>query len=350
MKFGLCRVKWGRMITKVQANLVRNTWIRFCLLYPIFLVAYRLFANYENVFVIDGAVVFYGVLAVGGWIASFATGRATKSRAAPSQEPILPRPVISRQPDHQKFEHFVPLQPASLSKLSLPNERDQIKATIWSQSHPDKLPADLFEMRIDEDGLFIQIRKTEDIDNLVETVFKSSTRVFLFRLNLPSISLFCQLLLGQRRAASVYFRSTGKIYKIERRAHVRVPIEIRPRIQIAFTLEPTAVRKIEFKAQVSSLLMAPIMDLSQGGLAIYLDEKSKQKIEVGAKLYNGIFEVASRKIKFVGEVKHIRKLRHQLGGLQYKAGILFTEISNEDRNFIAQYVNEESMRYLGRLN
>jgi hypothetical protein len=138
--------------------------------------------------------------------------------------------------------------------------------------------------------------------------------------------------------AGLQFKLPGKVFKVQRRKDLRLPIPDSFTIKVDFNDPLTPDTRTTKK----------VLDISASGLAFVIDADEVPMYPTGLVLKDLTFTVRNKTIKTGAEIRHSRALRPDGRHKGHAVGVLFKDIRPGESQHIAGFVFEESRKYFSR--
>lgn len=240
--------------------------------------------------------------------------------------------------------HFVPVEdPAEADALLREGIRSLASAILWVKEHTRVIHTHLHTIaenpKDKKKELLVWIPKDVDVAQVTVELNKLKISDYFFSVSLPQAMIFFKVRLKGIEDRGFRFEIPGRIYKVQRRKDMR------------FSIQDGYVVKVEFKDPLfpSKRMARNVIDLSAGGLAIFVPIDEGPLFTDGLKLKEMSFQIKGRKFNVEGEVRHKRDLRPINRRNGVKVGILFKKLKEEDRAWLSEYVMEECRKYFTQL-
>lgn len=240
------------------------------------------------------------------------------------------------------FKDFEPIDDSKeIEKFLWEAGKTLAQAYIWVPSDPE-LSHRSYCLSVEVDPKRMTFWVSTDFDikpwiNYWATQTRSQ-QFALFNLSLSRATLFFRAKFIGHDAAGLIFEIPGKVFKVQRRKDVRLPIPD------GYTV------RVEFQRPGSKRLDSPkLIDVSAGGLAFAIPEGDQQLYPPGTILQKVRFILRGREFKVDCEVRHSHTLSRDSRTPGYKIGVIFKDIKAGDSQALASYVFEESRKLFARI-
>ena len=214
-------------------------------------------------------------------------------------------------------------------------------AMIWTKDQGETITSHLSVFSDSTDSFYCWIPKSLDARKFVDEVSNSPTKDCFFSVSLLKANIFFRAELMGFDAAGLRFKFPSKIFKVQRRGDVRMPI-------------PEHISmKVEFKDPLfpEKTMSKRVLDLSGTGMAFYVTDDDSALFPTGLTLNDFVFTVRNKRFVCRAEVSNARKLRSQTGELLaagHAVGVRFLDLRPGDHQHIAGFVFEASRKYFSK--
>lgn len=191
-----------------------------------------------------------------------------------------------------------------------------------------------------EKTFYIPPPKDADTEDLIKQSRIDQTFEYLFHLSLDRALFFFKSKIIGSDNAGIMFKQPEKIYKIQRRKDIRLPIPFGYTIKVSFK-DPLNPNKTMIKN---------MCDISVGGLSFFIEDEETPLFPEGSILENVTFKIFTHLVKVKIEIKHKVVQNDESNHTTYKVGVAFVDLDAKDQNQISKYVTEESRKYFTKLN
>lgn len=212
---------------------------------------------------------------------------------------------------------------------------------IWTKDQSEVISSHLSVFGESTNTFYCWIPKSLDVEGFVNEVNSSGTKDCFFSVSLLKANIFFRAELLGYDTAGLRFRFPTKVFKVQRREDVRLPIPSH------------TTMKVEFKDPLfpEKTMIAKVQDLSATGMAFIINDDDAPLFPKGLTLSDFSFSVRNKKFKVRAEVSNIRKQRSPTGELLAKGhvvGVRFLDMRPGDHQHIAGFVFEESRKYFSK--
>ncbi len=227
-----------------------------------------------------------------------------------------------------KTEETLPLLQSAIARKS--------RLQCWSPGQKHSYTSRIVKVNETSGLISISIAKENPGgDEFEAALVRESFEEILFSLQLPTDIIFFKAELRRGESGFITARVKVPIFKIQRRLALRLPI---PGARTVLIQLPNA-------AQIS----AELVNLSEGGIAVSLNEKSEFDLLVATKsLVRITFEVNEIPVSTSALIRHGFSAGSTMVKKAYRIGIAFQGIDVKLKDRLSQYVFEESAKFLGR--
>lgn len=162
----------------------------------------------------------------------------------------------------------------------------------------------------------------------------------LFSLNLPTDVVFFRGQLRPGDESALNFKVSPPVYKVQRRRNLRLPVSEGRASSVRIQLSASDAKPIE----------ASLMNVSEGGVGVLVqDESVYARLPQGKRLAIVSFTLDGHDYQATGEVRYAGVISGAKVKKQYRIGIQFVSIDRASSDRLANFVFEESSKYLGRI-
>jgi len=209
---------------------------------------------------------------------------------------------------------------------------------IWTAEHEQVINSHLNVFSEATHTFYCWAPKSLDTQAFFAAVSQSPLRECYFSVSLVRANIFFRSEFLDLDTGGLQFRIPNKVFKVQRRNDVRLPI-----------LENFAM-KVSFKDPLFPLqeMNKKVLDISAGGLAFMITEDESAIFPKGLILKDVTFMIGNRKLTTRAEISNVRELRDDRNKGYHAVGIHFLDLRPGDAQYIAGYVFEESRKYFMR--
>jgi hypothetical protein len=211
-------------------------------------------------------------------------------------------------------------------------------AMIWTKDQEQVLNSHLSVFSDSTDSFYCWAPKDFDSKKFVADVQASAHSECFFSVSLFRANIFFRASFVALDTAGLLFKFPTKIFKVQRRNDVRLPL-----------LDFLAV-KVHFRDPLfpDKESIRKVLDISAGGMAFLIHEEDVPLYPVGLTLNDFLFKVANRTFKIRAQISNSRKLRDEKHKGAFAVGVQFLDLRPGDVQHIASWVFEESRKYFTR--
>lgn len=186
--------------------------------------------------------------------------------------------------------------------------------------------------------LYAWIPKEVDPEKLISDLVDMNAHDCFFSVSLSGANIFFKAAIKGYDKGGFHFFMPEKIFKVQRRRDVRLSIP------------DGYVLKASFQDPLfpETHLNKKVIDISAGGLAFQATEFEEGLFHVGLILDKFQFTIKGREVVLQAEVRHIQKMPETSKHKGLKVGVMFKNMKPGDAQHVAQYVFEESRKYLSK--
>ncbi len=218
--------------------------------------------------------------------------------------------------------------------------QSKVSVLCWTKDQAQNLKAPI-ETVFETSGIvFFSFFKNTEAEAFQRRLGQLAISEIFVSVTLPTDVVFFKAELRRVDDRFIHFRLINPMFKVQRRAGLRLPVPEHNKMQAHFEYPSGSGLKVE----------APLLDISSGGIALlFTDQPCRDEFKTGSLLGELNFMIRERKISVICEVRYTREISFSKLKKGIKVGIQFLQISESDRDFIAEYVLEESSKYFGRI-
>jgi hypothetical protein len=214
-------------------------------------------------------------------------------------------------------------------------------AMIWTKDQGEVISSHLSVFSDSTNSFYCWIPKSLDAKKFVDEVATLPTKDCFFSVSLLKANIFFRAELMGFDSAGLHFKFPFKIFKVQRRGDVRLPIPAHMTMKVEFK-DPLFPEKTTVKK---------VIDLSATGMAFIVLDEDAVLFPKGRTLNDFSFSVRNKKFTIRAEISNVRKLRSPTGEMTaagYAVGVKFLELRPGEHQHIAGYVFEESRKYFSK--
>jgi hypothetical protein len=211
-------------------------------------------------------------------------------------------------------------------------------AMIWTRDQEQVINSHLSVYSDAIDSFYCWTPKDLDTKKFTTEILKSPTRECYFSVSLFRANIFFRSEFVAVDTAGLLFKFPVKVFKVQRRNDVRLPILDGVSMKVEFT-DPLFPEK-----QISK----KVLDISAGGMAFVVTENETPTFPAGLTLEAFSFNIGNRRLSTCAEVTNVRKLKDERHKNLFAVGVKFKDLRPGDIQHIAGYVFEESRKYFTR--
>ena len=211
-------------------------------------------------------------------------------------------------------------------------------AMIWTTDQEQVVNTMLNHYSAEDKSVYFWVPKELDPREFMDALAKKKNPECFFSVSLLHANIFFRTRLIGVGSIGLQFALPEKIFKVQRRKDLRIPIPDGYAMKAEFD-DP------HYKDE---RIVRKVIDISAGGTAIMVSENEEPIYQPGVILRGFTFTVRGRKIVVDVEVRHLRKLTKYPKNKATKVGVQFMNIRPGDAQHIAGYVFEECRKYFTR--
>ncbi len=211
-------------------------------------------------------------------------------------------------------------------------------AMIWTKDQQQVLNSHLSVFSESTSSFYCWAPHDFDSATFIANVETSPDRECFFSVSLHRANIFFRSSFFALDTAGLLFKFPTKIFKVQRRNDVRLPMHDFLSMRVHFR-DPLYPEKETIQK---------VLDVSAGGMAFLIKEEDASLYPVGLTLNDFLFKVGNRSFKIRAEISNCRKLRDERHKGQFGVGVKFKDLRAADTQHIAAWVFEESRKYFTR--
>ena len=236
-----------------------------------------------------------------------------------------------------QFNPFITTESEKETHLLL-KESVAASATLWTKNQELVIETRLSAVSEAEKALFFWLSEDIDPDTFAHSLQIEGLTHCYFSIYGPKATLFFKARFISTDPAGLKFAYPEQGYKAQRRKHFRFPIPDGHIMRVEYS-DPSGTGATQTKKAI---------DISAGGIAVFVAEEEELFYENGAVIENIQFKVRHHVIHTRGTIKHKQDMLNLFRTPGYKIGIQFIDLDKKSESIIDAYVMTESRKYLSR--
>jgi hypothetical protein len=235
----------------------------------------------------------------------------------------------------REVKEFLPVKdPADARHLIQEAATTLSAAMVWTTQQREVFHSHLTAYDEKEKKIRVWIPKEVNPAEFAKNMAERHSKQCYFSISLLRANIFFQAeFLGWDRAG-MSFREPAKVFKVQRRADVRLPLGESRMLKVIFG-DP---------ALEGDVLTKRVLDLSASGMSFVISDKEEALFHPGLELKRLSFSLNSRAISCTAEVRSMNVLPIGAKPPGVRVGIRFKTLRAADQQFIAAYVFEETRK------
>lgn len=243
---------------------------------------------------------------------------------------------MSEESRENKFVETKPEEGKILLQSGIPTNA---RLMIWTEGQKFSFTSRIHRVSAANGALMIAVPK-EGGEDFEEKLRKAGVEECLFSLNLPTDVVFFRGQLRPGDESALNFKVSPPVYKVQRRRNLRLPV----------SADRGSKVRIQLSASDSQPIEADLMNVSEGGVGVLVqDEAIYARLPQGKRLAIVSFTLDGHAYQATGEVRYAGVISGAKTKKQYRIGIQFVSIDRASSDRLANFVFEESSKYLGRM-
>lgn len=242
-------------------------------------------------------------------------------------------------PKQEKPKEFEPVgSPEEMLRFLTEGAKTLASAMIWTENQEIVIQTHLTMMSQTDKVFYAWLPQQLDLKNFIETLDKKGTRDCFFSLSLKNANLFFKTRFKENDTVGLKFEIPIQVFKVQRRSNFR------------FKIPEGHVLKVEFPDPLfpETVLSKKVFDISAGGISFITYEKDTPIYQQGLVIEDFRFTLKTKLINTGVEIRHAKTFPANSMEQGLKVGVVFKNMSDEQVQWIASYVFEESRKYFSR--
>lgn len=236
---------------------------------------------------------------------------------------------------------FQPVKdPQEALELLRESAKSLASALAWTRNQESVMSTYFMVFSEVDKLLYAWIPKDVDPKAFAESVARTGENACYFSVSLAKASIFFKALFAGYDDGGFKFRIPDHVFKVQRRKDMR------------YTVPEGYFMKVEFDDPLleGQKISRKVIDLSAGGLALWISDLEDALFPAGTILKNLTFTINKHTVKCDGEVRHLRELPGDaLNPRGFKVGISFQKLLPADAQFISKFVFDETRRQFSQM-